>query len=307
MILAGSGFLILGALGGCATVVIPFAVSMDARRGNSELGTQQLAPIMAVYVILAVVGFWIGFGAIFRKRWARTLIVIMAVQSLVVGIVSTLIVPMAMFVGAESVSRTNPSGAPTPPPVAFVVIAVVVIALFMIALPLLLWLGLRGPDVKMTVEHYDPKVRWTDSRPIEILGLALTYWLFAVFMLPTLVHPQIAMFGHFFTGAMGALLTLVIAGVHFVAGTLIFACRKIGFTLAISLIAFLTLGTVCSPLILGVTRYAQETASHSGELQTLPEHPVIVTLMAIGSPLLMAIAIIGFLCYTRRKYSAQLT
>jgi hypothetical protein len=171
-----------------------------------------LVPAIVTYAALAVLFVWLGAGSILTRRWAPPLILTAAWLWLISGLIGVglmaALLPSA-FALAESQSGPMPDSLRT----ALTVTLLGVSSLILVLLPLALMLFYRSPDVQATCDARDPVPRWTDGRPLALIGVGLSLALMAASLLPAaLFYNGVApVFGAVLTGMPGVALNLALA------------------------------------------------------------------------------------------------
>jgi hypothetical protein len=112
-----------------------------------------------VYYLIGLVGIPLGIGHLLRRRWARTVLVVLLRGWLVFGVPVSLVILFTLFASKD----TN------------IIVGVFAITAAVVSYPLLPWLVLRfyqSDDVRLTFEAKDPEPHWIEKIPIPVLTLA---------------------------------------------------------------------------------------------------------------------------------------
>lgn len=158
-------------IGGVLLLLVPLSIF-----GGSPATVDARSIVVSVCVYLALSVFFVitGTATLRRRRWARTLMQSVSGLWLIVGIF-TFVVWLVM---SPIVDRVIASGANADLPRGVATIAKLSISALLlvvyIALPAALFLFLRSPSVRATVERHDPNVPWTDRVSPPVLSMILT-------------------------------------------------------------------------------------------------------------------------------------
>ena len=179
---------------------------MDQLGGLDPKGAAQIESMkgmmgMASVVNLIVYGgtgllmIVIAFGLFTFKRWSRPFALTLSCGWLYMGLVMVFSIvlmmgPMKRFMEATMKEQLASAQVGSAPPLMdgfftiFLVFYLGFLTVFLVIVPaLLLWLN-WGVDVRRTLELRDPKPRWTDRRPVPVIGLTIAATTFALFSLP---------------------------------------------------------------------------------------------------------------------------
>jgi hypothetical protein len=205
-------FGILVILIGCVSALfVPLmvvgALMLRSSAPASAADPRAVASAAVLYAALAVTFIWLGVGSIRARRWARTLLLILAWLWLVTGVVA---MAMTALLLPEILAMPPPGVEPLPDAVRslMMVVVLVVLVLILVVLPGVLVLFYQSRHVKATVEARDPVPRWTDRCPMPVLGLSLSLGLGVVSLVPMMVlyHSVVPVFGRLVTGLPGGAL-----------------------------------------------------------------------------------------------------
>ena len=134
LIIAGILQILMGAL--CALVIplMIFGQVMSARMNGGEAQYRMIAPVVAVYAIMAAVFIVLGIGSIRCRRWARAFSLILGWSWLVMGILGVLMysvmLPRLFRSGAPGFQ-----GLPESAKAVMVVVALTFMGLFFVLVP----------------------------------------------------------------------------------------------------------------------------------------------------------------------------
>jgi hypothetical protein len=143
------GLLALILAGICVLQLFGLAVTMLFGTGlpglvATPVHPAAMAPALVSYLFLAVFLAALGVGSMLGRRWARALMLIVSALWLAGGTLG-MVVAIPLAVGS----------------------------IFLILLPLAIFLFYRSPRVKAACERLDPDERWTDRTPLPVIALAL--------------------------------------------------------------------------------------------------------------------------------------
>ena len=150
-----------------------------------------LASQIIGYYLIAMVAIPLGYGHLKVRRWVRTLSLALLRFWLVIGLPSTVVLLVTLFM-----SKDLPLGA--------IATAAVVLALSYVLVPWLLIRFYGSRNVRLTFEARDPDTCWVEGMPIPILALSALYLFYAVVLhIPIFFNGLFPFFGCFLTGLQG--------------------------------------------------------------------------------------------------------
>jgi hypothetical protein len=201
-IVVGASCLLLGML----QLVVPLAT----RRTGGAFGVDPRSQLMGaiLYALLGAAFIAVGAGSIRKRRWVRSLMLVLAWTWLLGGLLVIAVLPGAL----DGVLRAGIGGASAAPPPG--VMALVKWVVFAIAgfggvvLPALFVWVYQDRNLLRTCEATHPSPTWTERCPIVVLGLSLGLAAFSVLALATAVRPVVPWFGRLITGWPGSWITL---------------------------------------------------------------------------------------------------
>jgi hypothetical protein len=192
-------------------VVLPLATRRMAGTGSFTVDPRSQLMGVIMYFLLGAAFVFVGAGSIRKRRWVRSLMLILAWTWLLGGL---LVIPFLPGV-LDGVLRAGGSGGPgaLSPGVVILVKAVIFgIAVFGgVLLPALFVWVYRDRSLQQTCEAYNPSPTWTERCPIAVLGLSLGLAAFAALSLAIAVRPVVPWFGRLVTGWPGSLVMLASA------------------------------------------------------------------------------------------------
>jgi hypothetical protein len=153
---------------------------MIATRSVME-ANQQVALVGGLAMLLfyglgALSLIWLGIGTLRARRWGRALMLVSSWLWLVIdGLLACGVVVLIAAKAGPHVGRAESL---------FLIPAAGIGLLVFVGMPLAFVLVLGRPGMKEAVEQLDPTPRWTDRRPLAILGTSLALaWLSFAFAL----------------------------------------------------------------------------------------------------------------------------
>jgi len=248
LIVWGVLFLLAAALFACSLVATPLFLALAPRPAlqagpnvhmhDTYPQARQIAIAVAVYLLLAAAFAVVGVGSLLPRRWVRPLVLTLAVIWLIVGVVT--LVSMAVSFGAMNdlmaAQLAAAGGGPTPVPIgAIVAFTLAVSVVIYLLIPLAIFLSYRPQSVRETLEHFDPRPRWTDAAPAEVLGIAVKLWLLAAMSGLMALYPAVPLGPVTLRGAGLYAVAAVSAVACGAIGWLIYRQRRLGWTLTMAL------------------------------------------------------------------------
>jgi hypothetical protein len=197
------GILEIGVGALCALAVpLIFLAGLFAPEAMNGMDRRTMIMGPFVYGTLAVILVWLGIGSILCRRWARTLLLILAWSWLLMGV--SLMIVLAGFM------RLSP---PMDGAGALIWIVLFVIVLLGVLLPGIMILFYRCPHVRATCEMLDPQPRWTDACPSPVLTNSLWLGLGALYLLVfSVTGPNVVpLFGALQDGSIATVIVLLLA------------------------------------------------------------------------------------------------
>lgn len=195
--------IILGILSAGVVLVMAATHEIEERRGGVTSGAA-LASAVVVYGVASAYFIAAGVGSIRGRRWARSLAIVVSAMWTVAGVVGGLMVAVVLPRVLRAYGSTDVT----------MVAGCVAIAILVcgIALPVVIFLFYRRPEVRVAFEAMDRKSRWTDRVPLPVLAVILFLAFAAIALLANLANPTFAAFGREVSGAPAALTMFALAG-----------------------------------------------------------------------------------------------
>jgi hypothetical protein len=310
-----TGLLIFGILeiigGALALFAIPLMLLglVLGRKAGGATPASSFVTLPLTYGALAAVLLTLGIGATQAKRWAWALNLILSWIWLIVGTLTTAmlvwVLPGAMLSGMrEAAARSSNPAAPTTGVMAVILtLMIVFMAIFLIVLPLVFLLFYRSRNVELTCKYRDPVERWTDRRPLPIVGYAIVAAFGAAYYLVlAFTTPLTPFFGRYLTGIPAAAVFIVFALVDGFVSVSFFRMKVVGWWVAI---VALSIRLLAALLTIGrgnlLEAYARIGWSQR-QLEVLNKNPMFHG----GGMLWMMVAFtavyLGFLIWVRRYF-----
>jgi hypothetical protein len=192
-------------------MILVILVSAKVGKGPAEgVSIKTMIPGVLVYVVLAVWFIWMGIGSIMARRWARALVLVSSWVWLITGVCAFVFV---LVILPDISSKMGESGEiPKDAVLLMKCLMGSFLALFYVGIPGAFVLLYSGKSVKATCEYRDPRQRWTDKCPLPVLAVSFVFAVWAVSMLSMGLYKwAIPFFGSVVSGAMGAVIVLVLA------------------------------------------------------------------------------------------------
>jgi hypothetical protein len=195
----------MGLLCGAMAVLVLFAASVVVP-GSVDL--KALVVSLSVYALPAAALVWLGIGSALCRRWARTLLLILAWSWLVAGVTA---IGMLAIILPQMLAQLAPGAAGLV--VGLVLLGVVTLSC--VVVPGAMILFYQGRNVQATFEARDPHPRWTDTCPLPVLTTALWFAIGAILVVPAVADGRavIPFFGQLVSGRPATLLSLIAAGI----------------------------------------------------------------------------------------------
>jgi len=217
-----TGLIVFGVLlivVGCLTALLavlmlagPLPLAMPGA-GAAPPSDRMMVPGALTYAALAAMFVWLGVGSILTRRWSPPLILTVAWLWLVAGVLGTAftVVLLPSVIDAAAQGASLPDGFET----VMMTMTIGLLTVVMVALPSAVILFYRGRDVQATCDVRDPVPRWTDGRPLSLLGLSLSLALMAASLLPAVMfyNGVAPVFGVVMSGAPGTVVNLALMAV----------------------------------------------------------------------------------------------
>jgi len=180
---------------------------LDAATGASlSLSTVWMSAL--TYLAIGGVLIWAGVGSLRRRRWVRSVMLVIGWTWLLSGVVGTLLAAVLL----DDLLEVALLDVETPARAALVVVRVSILGLATLAgvvLPGAFILAYRSPEILRSCVAAGPRPDWTERCPLPVLGLSLGLAAAALFSVPLSVQPVVPFFGRLVTGWPGTALMLL--------------------------------------------------------------------------------------------------
>jgi len=195
----------------CALMAPLMLLAMAFAPARSEMGMSagMMIPAFLFYVIVAVWLIWLGIGSTICRRWARSILLVSSWIALLFGLSGLIFwLRFSPQLYAEMARQAEASARAMD--VMRMVSAVIMAVIYVIA-PTVLALFYGNRHVRATCEARDPKLRWTDRCPPQVLALSFLFLFLGFSVLSTSTYNfTMPFFGQIVTGGVGALVALSI-------------------------------------------------------------------------------------------------
>jgi hypothetical protein len=300
LITFGIMLIVLGSCAACVSLMTPLSLFALPSQ-NDSLRIRSLISALMIYIAAAVGLIWTGIGSVQARRWVRPVVLIYATIGLVIGAITTITLAFTWPTLKATVLASQQSrGRPLPSGFFFAggIAAILIILILYIFVPAIFLWFYRDDDVRRTLEFYDPNRRWTDERPLPLLGLSLGSATFAFSCLISSIYGVAAFFGIFLTGIAGTAMLLAYAALFFIAAILIYRFSITGWRIVILAMALFAISTVIT--------YARNDVPNLALVSGAPREMELNALMrrAISIPTAaMMLGGIGYAIWTRKFFN----
>ena len=201
-------FGVIEVLLGAAAALMALLTLFVASIASPDAGFSSVLSSLVFSALLAVSFIWLGIGSILCRRWARTLLLILAWSWLVAGLTTVAVFAVALPQMA-SVLGLGAQG------LVAMLVVFAALCLPLVVIPAAMVLFYQSRHVQATCEARDPRPRWTDACPLPVLTTALWFALGAVSVAPVIFGGSafVPLFGQLVSGRPAALLLLAGAGI----------------------------------------------------------------------------------------------
>ncbi len=294
LIAIGIVLLFASVMAGCGAVLMPLMLFLPQPAGQPpiQLAMTQIVMITLMYTTVSVALGWLGIGCLMKRRWSRPLTLILSTHWLIIGVLSILSTLATYPIAMETIQaeKTVPKAA------VYVIMAITVaiIAAMMVVLPAAILLIIKSPDMRSTVEHYDPTPRWTDRCPIKVLGLSLTLYLTGLFFAFGIAYAAFPIAGVLLRGVPAILTVSIVAALLFLSGYWVYKLQDRGWWLGLLTISIVTLAMIPSTLLVPAVDFYRAMGTPEEQLPIIAEHEQLLKATFMGMMILFAI---GFAAY----------
>lgn len=301
-----------GAMAGCMTVLMPVGMAFQQVAANNPAATQagfttteqsplHLVVAMLIYGLIAGGLIWTGIGSIRAQRWVRPIVLIFSTMWLAIGCV----VLIAMIISLPMMQKSMQAAAPTGPPgMLAMIVAMTVLFSFIlyIVIPGAFLLCYRLENVRLTLDYFDPTIRWTDRCPISVLGMSIGSAVFAVGSAWGLVYPVVPIFGYILKGISAAIFFGAVALAFVTAAILIYRQKMLGWNLAVGLLLLFVVSTLVNMVRLERMEF-DTTGMNAQQIEAVQSSPFANMLILGAVTLITNAACLLFAFRIRRHFS----
>ncbi|HSS49262.1 MAG TPA: hypothetical protein VLX28_09965 [Thermoanaerobaculia bacterium] len=301
--------LVLLAFMGIAAVSIGRMPAGQAAAMNSRL----MVVYCGFYLLIALFFGLTGVGTLRGRRWARTIMLVVSWSWLLSGVFGTVLMIFILPKMTDAVSASAARGGPAADSGAGALImgcVAIFVVLLYIALPGILLLFYRGPNVRATFEAKDPSIPWTDRVPAPVLALTLLFGVGALGGLIGTTYGVFPVFGFMLTGLPAVLGFLVLGAIAAVLAWAIYRQRPAAWW---GVLAWTVLGSVHSFFFFknggaSLRRMYEAMGTPAVQLEQLEKmgiydlwsHPVVLALLVLGW-----LGWLGFLIWAKRFFTLE--
>lgn len=268
----------------CVGLVLLVAAGQElaARAGMGDSGSV-LASALVVYGLAAVYFIAVGVGSIRARRWARALSVAVSALWLAAGLVAALMLAVVM-----ARLDTLRSGG----------MAWAAIAIIGIAVPAMLFLFYRNPEVRATCQARDTKPRWTDRTPLPVLAVSIVLAFTSVALLANLANPTFAIPGRVITGAPAAITLFAFAVLCAVLAVQLYRLKEMAWW-TVLLLQVAGMGYAIVTFLSG--GFDQARQAGQPDLSSIYRDPLFIGVLASAW-----VAYFAYVLYLRRFFAVRL-
>ncbi len=274
---------------------------------GQAMNLKMMIPSFVMYAGGAVVFIWLGIGSITAKRWARALTLVLSIVWFAVGVLTfgfeAYLMPKLLSGMQVEGSRMSESGMAI---ATFFVLGFIFV--LCVVLPAAFTLFFRSPHVKATCEQRDPKPRWTDRRPLPVLGLSLMLYAGAASMLSGFIFPALPFFGRLLTGLPLIAYLVIVSAILLYLAKSIYNLKTAGWTgtLILSILGYVAGAVTFFKMDMIEYYKALGYSDQAISQMRLAETWQIIGTRTIAVPMMIISLVvwIGYLLYVRRFFVA---
>lgn len=301
LIAAGILLLLAGCACGCMTAATPLAL-LNPQINASAQGRQLLTGGL-LYLAITIALFTLATGALLPRRWCRPLVLILSTHWLIIGVFSALGSLLFIPVIKDLLAQQGAG-----PPPGYLIVSFIFGGLFMIVAfigwPLALLLLMRGEDMRRTCEWRDPVPRWTDGRPINILGLSLTLLLAAFFSLYAGFQPALPILGVVLHGPVAIVVAAAVAAVLGVAAVRVYRLEFAGWWMGLLGVILPILAYVPNGWLVSLKDLYSAGGLQPAQVEPFLRHETAMRASMIAFPLIFAAAFAIYMIRLRPAFIA---
>jgi hypothetical protein len=312
LLVMGIILIAMGAIAACLSVLAPIGLIVG-RRANPSAQLEVRAAVVGllVYALLSIALIWGGIGSIKCRRWIRPLVLVLGTLCLLVGVLTLGVMIVSIPTMFTAMQRAAAPGTPAMPPAArgvFVAVILLFILILYIGIPAVYVWFYRQTDVRQTLEYYDPRARWTDDRPLPLLGMSVAAALAALScLLGLFTYKAIPLFGFIVTGAPGVAVVLAGLIVFAAAAVLIYRGQMAGWWLVVIFCGVFALSSIVSAARLDDDQLVDAMQMPPQEAEIFRSSPMSKPMVFGFASAVTAVAVIGYALWARRFFQPQFT
>ncbi len=290
---AGIILIICGVASSCFLLLMPLAYFAPRQPGQDPLPVSQLVAGGVMYLVLAIIFITLGIGGVGKRRWFRPFTLILSIHWLILGafslISSIAVIPliydfMVSQIQSASVRSISIEFVPV-----ILLIGMLLGLVIGVVLPLIILMLIKSLDVKSTLEFYSPAT-WTDRRPIQILGLAITLILAGLISLSMLTYSFVPMISLLITGVPAMILIIIASALLIFAGYRVLKLDMRGWWIGLIVVTLFSLCAVPTPLFVSPVEYYRLLHQPPEMLRVAEKYETLLRITTILFPLLMAVS-----------------
>jgi hypothetical protein len=188
--------------------IFPLVFAKIAEGQAAIASPKMIAPAVGLYTFIGIFFLIAGIGTIRLRRWARNLMIVVAWGWLVIGVLS--MVGWVLFLPRFTAILEDVNNSPGAVRIAVIFVSAMMFVLYVL-IPAVLVLLYRGRDARLTCEHYNSELSWTDRCPLQVLGVSVTLACGALSLLTTVAYGCIVpFFGILLHGVAGFIVVLAV-------------------------------------------------------------------------------------------------
>jgi hypothetical protein len=305
--------IIMGAFSGCMTALMPLAlmfqnanVHVAGAPQRPAMQTGVILSAMELYLAIAITLIWLGVGAIKLQRWVRPMFLVLGTMTLVSGIFgvigASIAVPAIM-----SVASAGQAGA-APPRAALlfgILVGIGFVAVIMLVIPAVYVWFFRNANVKMMLEYFDPKPRWTDRIPLPALGVVVGFDLYAAICVMGMTKGMVPFFGRMLTGFPAVTALGILAAISLVLALYSYRLKPRAWWAAMGFVIVLAISYIATSLRGDAAAMYRDSGMNEEQVAAIARMQSSNPLLRAAMIAPMFLAVIGYLLYARRFFTGQ--
>jgi hypothetical protein len=299
--------IILGVLIALNLPLLLLSVVLTSRvPGGPQFSWQYVGYTMFLYAGLCAFFLAVGIGSVRSRRWARSLMLVVAWPWMAAGVIGFVVA--VMTVPRTLRAAMSASGQPMPPGVFEVALVFTfgILTMIYLVLPLIFLLVYSSRNVRLTAEARDPQERWTDRVRPRVLGgvVVAAFTAYCCFDAGVFV-PFFPLFGTLLDGwaARVAMIALAVVFALLTAG--LYRRRMSAWWGAMALMVVFGISNVVTWMRVPMIRMYEVMGMSEKQLDILRASPVVNSPMMTYWMAAFIIAILAYLVWIREDFVAQ--